>query len=166
MESIVPFAGEGSLEEINELYEIITQSFRTVADDFGFTRENAPANPAFRPKEDLVRHIERGGEYFFAVDNGRKVGCVAIEKHHSEQGCFFIERLAVLPEYRHRGYGARLIAHALAEIRKRNGSSAGLGIINDNTVLKDWYIKLGFTVTGTKRFEHLPFTVCFMEMKL
>jgi len=39
-------------------------------------------------------------------------------------------------------------------------------MINESTILKNWYKKLGFRETGTKNFEHLPFTVCFMDMNL
>jgi hypothetical protein len=39
------------------------------------------------------------------------------------------------------------------------------GIVEDDTVLKNWYTANGFTHTGTKRFGHLPFTVGFMEWR-
>jgi hypothetical protein len=32
--------------------------------------------------------------------------------------------------------------------------------------LKLWYEALGFAVTGTKRFEHLPLVVCYLEKRL
>ncbi len=38
-----------------------------------------------------------------------------------------------------------------------------IGIIEENTILKNWYTKNGFVHTGTQKFEHLPFTVGFME---
>ncbi|MEJ6951365.1 hypothetical protein [Natronospora cellulosivora (SeqCode)] len=38
-----------------------------------------------------------------------------------------------------------------------------IGVINENKVLKEWYIDLGFLETGRKNFSHLPFEVCFME---
>ena len=41
-----------------------------------------------------------------------------------------------------------------------------IGIIEDNTILKDWYETLGFIHTGTKEFDSLPFTVGFMELAL
>ena len=32
-------------------------------------------------------------------------------------------------------------------------------------MLKAWYQSQGFIHTGTKTFDHLPFTVGFMELK-
>jgi len=39
-----------------------------------------------------------------------------------------------------------------------------IGIIEENEKLKKWYSDLGFVHIGTKKFEHLPFTVGFMEI--
>lgn len=41
-----------------------------------------------------------------------------------------------------------------------------IGIVEENTILKEWYEKIGFVHTGTKKFEHLPFTVGFMEIEI
>jgi diamine N-acetyltransferase len=41
-----------------------------------------------------------------------------------------------------------------------------IGIIDEHTVLKQWYRKLGFTEVNRKKYDHLPFTVCSMEKRL
>lgn len=41
-----------------------------------------------------------------------------------------------------------------------------IGIVEENTILKEWYEKIGFVHTGTKKFEHLPFNVGFMEIEI
>ena len=41
-----------------------------------------------------------------------------------------------------------------------------IGIVEENTVLKEWYKTFGFVHTGTRKYEHLPFTVGFMELEL
>lgn len=41
-----------------------------------------------------------------------------------------------------------------------------IGILEENKVLKEWYIKNGFVCNGTRKFEHLPFTVGFMSCKI
>jgi hypothetical protein len=38
-----------------------------------------------------------------------------------------------------------------------------IGIIEESTILKNWYIENGFIHTGTKRYEHLPFTSGYLE---
>jgi hypothetical protein len=46
------------------------------------------------------------------------------------------------------------------------GNKITIGIIDENTVLKDWYSANGFIHTGVKRYEHLPFAVGYMEWEL
>lgn len=74
-----------------------------------------------------------------------------------------MEKLAVLPEYRHKNYGAELVRFVFDYIRNRGGQKLSIGIIDEHTVLKYWYKELGFKEIGTQVFNHLPFTVCFME---
>ncbi len=160
---IIPFDKN---RHFNDIVKVIAGSFITVATEFSLTRENAPTNPAFATPESLAEYLEKDVEIFLA-ENGREiVGCIAIEKSHIDGISLFIERLGVLPEFRHRGIGRKLLDRALEEIKSRGGKSAGIGIINENTVLKNWYINCGFRETGTKVFQHLPFTVCFMKIDL
>lgn len=42
-------------------------------------------------------------------------------------------------------------------------ASEELHYIERLAVLKGWYLAYGFTETGAKRFERLPFAVCFAE---
>lgn len=51
-------------------------------------------------------------------------------------------------------------------MRDLHAKKLGIAIIEENTVLKDWYILNGFTPTGSKKFEHLPFTVGFLEINI
>ena len=41
-----------------------------------------------------------------------------------------------------------------------------IGVISEDTELKDWYRKFGFVQKNTKKFEHLPFIVAFMFVEL
>lgn len=77
-----------------------------------------------------------------------------------------MEKLAVLPEHRHKGYGKKLMGFVFEQVKMSKGERISIGIINESTVLKNWYIENGFAETGTKKFEHLSFTVCFMEKSL
>jgi ribosomal protein S18 acetylase RimI-like enzyme len=77
-----------------------------------------------------------------------------------------MEKLAVLPKYRHLGYGKALIDFTKEYVKSQNGEIVTIGIIDENTTLKQWYSAYGFTEKGTKTFSHLPFIVCFMEIKV
>ena len=79
---------------------------------------------------------------------------------------FFIEKLSVNPDYRHNGYGKELMEFAHNYIEKNNGQIISIGIIDENKILKEWYKTLGYCEIGTKKYEHLPFTVCFLEKNL
>ena len=140
---------------------MIQKSFSTVANEFSLTMENAPTNPAFLPIEKLDESITNNTEYFIAIDNNQIFGCVGIQPGKNENE-FYIERLCVLPQNRHNKIGIKLLNKAIEEIKIRNGKQISIGIINENNQLKEWYKKNGFEEYGIKKFDHLPFTVCFM----
>ncbi len=144
-----------------EYARVIRNSFITVAEEFNITRESAPTNPAFAGADSLEKMKEKGIELYGAFRDDLCIGFVAIERANEE--VYYMERLAVLPEYRHNGYGKELLDFVFEQVKKYGGRKVSIGIINGNRVLKDWYIKYGFTEAGTKRFAHLPFEVCFME---
>jgi ribosomal protein S18 acetylase RimI-like enzyme len=148
-------------DELEECNDVIRRSFITVAEEFNITRENAPKNPAFLGPESLAGMREKGVSMYGAYTDNICVGFVAVEKANDD--VFYMERLAVLPEYRHNGYGRELIDFVVDYVGNNGGKKVSIGIINENRRLKDWYISCGFAETGTKKFEHLPFEVCFME---
>ncbi len=152
-------------KELNDLLVVIQESFLTVAKDFNLTKENAPTNPAFITMDKLVEAIGNKLDFYVAAENNRIVGCIGIQPGKKEKE-YYIERLAVLPEYRHFGYGKKLLDKAIDEIRKRNARYISIGIINENKVLKEWYSKNGFIEYETKKYDHLPFTVCLMGIDL
>ena len=152
-------AGSGPLEESAE---VIRTSFRTVAEELGLTEESAPTHPSFISTRQLEELRDNGLVFFGYFIEGKQVGFVAVEK--ADDSLYYMEKLAVLPGYRHRGYGLELVKHALNYAKNRGGKTLSIGIIDEQTVLKDWYIDIGFTETSVKTFPHLPFTVCFMEI--
>ena len=78
-----------------------------------------------------------------------------------------LNNLAVLPEYRHLGIGKELVDYAITYSKNILGANKiKIGIVEENTILKEWYEKIGFVHTGTQKFEHLPFTVGFMEIEI
>jgi len=140
---------------------VIRDSFITVADEFNITKQNAPTNPAFIEIETLQTMKQKGIDMYGAFINNAVIGFVAIEK--VSEDLYYMEKLAVLPEYRHKGYGTRLIDFVVETVKKAGGKKISIGIINENKVLKDWYIRNGFFETEIREFSHLPFTVCFLE---
>jgi len=139
----------------------IRDSFKTVAAEFGLTKENCPTHPSFMNVRRLCELRDRGIKLFGCFLGKRQVGFVAIER--ADDDLYYMERLAVLPEYRHRGCGTELVRFVLDYIREQGGQKLSIGTINEHWILKDWYRRLGFAEIRAEKFPHLPFTVCFME---
>jgi len=145
-----------------ECARVIRDSFITVANEFGLTKENAPTNAAFIELDSLIGLQQKGARMYGGFCDGRLVGFVAVRK--AKDDLYYMEKLAVLPGFRHRGYGRQLVAFAVKAVREAGGRRISIGIINENTVLKEWYRSMGFVETEIRRFPHLPFTVCCMEL--
>lgn len=152
-------------EQRKEVTQIIREANATVARELNLTKENAPTNPAFITYEALTESLNKGLAMYGFYEDKKLVGCVGIEDPKRDD-TFYIERLAVLPEYRHKSIGRRLMDYAFEKIKSYNGKTVSIGIIDENTVLKGWYKEYGFEETGTKKFDHLPFTVCFLQKKV
>ena len=150
--------------DLEECVEVIHQGFATVAKDFGLTIENCPTNGAFISVDRLIAERESGQLMYKMIEKDRMIGFMQLEK--SKENKYFLQKLVVLPEYRHMGYGRKLLDYSREVVQKLGGNYISIGIIEENTVLKDWYLAYGFRTTGIRKFEHLPFTVGFMELDL
>ena len=150
------------LDELDVFADVIRKSFITVAGDFGLTEQNCPTNGAFIQTERLLSDWDNGNVMagLFAV--GKPAGFAQLAQ--KDAAVFELCKVAVLPQFRHEGYGARLLNWARETVREKGGSKITIGIIEENTVLKSWYQSYGFLHTGTCVFSHLPFTVGFMEL--
>lgn len=148
-------------EDIFMSAKVIRDAFRSVAELFDLTIDNAPSNAAFISEDKLYAMKESGITLFGAFEGEKQVGFVSVEK--ANDTVFYLEKLAVLPEHRHKGFGKILMDHVFDYVRAQGGKRISIGIINENTVLKNWYEAYGFGEVGVKTYEHLPFTVCIME---
>ncbi len=149
-------------KELIQSVQVIREAFGTVAKELNLTENNCPTNPAFTDIEKLKAMKEKGIKLFglFNSDNFQ-AGFVAIEK--ASESLFYMERLAVLPEFRHTGLGKKLMDFVFEYVKKEKGVKVSIGIINENSILKKWYQDYGFVETALKNYSHLPFTVCLME---
>jgi ribosomal protein S18 acetylase RimI-like enzyme len=142
---------------------LLREAFGTVAKEFGLTEANAPTNPAFITAPKLGDYLKKPVTLYGLLVDSELAGCVAVERSKEQTDVYYIERLAVHPTQRHRGYGRKLLGFALDTIRRNGGTVASIGIMNNNEVLKKWYLLQGFVETELKRFPQLPFEVCFMS---
>jgi ribosomal protein S18 acetylase RimI-like enzyme len=147
--------------ELRNSANVVRNAFKTVALELNLTRENSPTHPSFITTGRLREDRNKGVKFFGLFLGEKQVGFVAVER--ADVGLYYVERLAVLPEYRHRGYGKRLMEFAFEYIETNGGKKVSIGIINEQAILKNWYREMGFQEMSTRQFAHLPFTVCFME---
>lgn len=150
-------------DEIQSCVEVICKSFMTVAEEFGFTMENAPRFTAFATTEDrLVWQLEQEHRLMFAYfEDGKIVGYYSLFKQ-SEKECE-LNNLCVFGEYRHKKIGEQLLEHAFAEARKLGCSQVNLGIVEENVKLRKWYEKHGAEHIGTEKYDFFPFTCGYMR---
>ena len=153
-------------DEIPQCVEIIRKSFKTVADKYGITEENAPRFTAFATNEErLVWQMEREHRPMFVCeDEGVICGYYSLLLQDNCE-CE-LNNLAVLPEYRHKGIGRELLVHAADEARRSGCKVLNIGIVEENQVLRKWYEANGAVHLGTKKFDFFPFTCGYMKMDL
>ena len=153
-------------EEIPECVRVIRKSHQTVADQFGFTRENAPRYVAFATDENrLIWQMDQEHRLMFLdEENGEIRGYYSLLM--KQDGECELSNLSVLPEYRHHGIGAELFRHAMGTAREQHCSTMRWSIVEENTVLRKWYEQNGAIHTGTEKYDFFPFTCGYMMIRL
>jgi len=145
------------------LASLIRKSFRDVAEKFDLDSRNCPSHPSNCTEEWVKSDIEKGKIYFVA-ETETPVGCVVYDKIDDE--VCQLGRLAVLPDFRMKGIGARLVQAVEIEAKNSGLEKVDIGIIAAHTSLKQWYLKLGYAEVKKARFSQLPFEVLFMSKTL
>lgn len=155
---------QASEADIDTLVTLLRSSFSDVAERFELTIENCPKNLAFCTKERIKSDFDRGLIYYILEKDGQPCGCVAIEKAGPD--VCYLQRLAVLPQHRKKGHGKKLVKHIFSQAWKNGAQKVEIGIISEDTKLKNWYSQFGFVQKSTKKFDHLPFIVAFMSAEI
>ena len=152
--------------DIKECVRIIRESFKTVADEFDITPENAPRFTAFATTEErlLYQLADENRHMYVHTDGGNITGYCSLL--HLESGGCELNNLCVRPAYRHGGIGTKLLEYAFEAARALGCSRMEIGIVEENAVLRRWYEGFGFVHTGVKKFEFFPFTCGYMEKEL
>ena len=153
-----------SKEQLDICLDIVHKSFQTVADEMILTKDNCSSYTAFMPIEKLISQFENNTPMLLYQYTGCFAGYFSLSINDDSVE---LNNLAVLPEYRHLGIGKELVDYAITYSKNILGANKiKIGIVEENTILKEWYEKIGFVHTGTQKFEHLPFTVGFMEIEI
>ena len=151
-------------EELEKCLDVIHKSFATVAKMFSLTKENCPKHTSFIPLYFLETQKAWGWYMYALFIEERIIGYASVSE--LEKGIFELHNLSVLPEYRNLGYGTMLVEHAKWYVKSNGGLKLKIGIIDESSVLKSWYISQGFKYLGNKKFDHLPFTSGYLEWEV
>ena len=146
-------------EHLPQYAEVIRRSFSTVAHDFGL--EDCSGFTSNRTDEGFAKKLKKGYHPFGAFIGDKIIGFVSIVDRG--QGAYELEKLSILPEYRHFGYGKQLISFCKVQAKELGARKIIIEIMDNDQRLKDWYLDCGFVYTGAKQHEHIPFTVGYME---
>lgn len=159
----LPMIYEVEENELQACLNVIHQSFRTVAEQFGLTKENCPKHTSFIPLSFLKTQKNWGWQMYALYAGKKMIGYMSLSKEGDD--FYELHNLAVLPEYRHKGFGKLLLDYAKSIVKTTGGNVIKISIIEESNVLKNWYIANGFIHIGTKKFAHLPFTSGYLEWR-
>ena len=155
---------DATLGDAELLASLIRGAFRDVAECLHLTPDNCPTHPSNCTVEWIEAGFVEGLRYYILEEGENACGCVTLERAGPD--VCYLERLAVLPQFRHRGYGRALVEHVLDQAARLGASRVELGIIAGQDELRAWYERWGFSVVRSAEFEHLPFKVAFMVRQL
>ncbi len=151
-------------ENAQQIAAIVREANKDIAKQFNLNKENNPKHPSFYTKEWVLLDMQRGEEYFICKEENTDMGCVAFEQ--ANESTAYLNRLCVLPKYRHNGIGGSLVNHIVEYSKSKNLEVVSIGIIAAHKVLKTWYSSLGFNEGITQKIDHLPFDVTYMQYEL
>ena len=151
------------VEEIPECVNVIRTSFKTVADEFGFTEENAPRFTAFATDDRRLYYqfSEEHKPMFVYLKGNKIVGYYSLAILNETE--VELNNLAVLPDERHRGIGQKLLKDCFERAKALGIKKLKIGIVDENVRLRKWYESFGFIHTGSVKFDFFPFTCGYME---
>ncbi len=143
--------------------KLIKDSFSTVAKEFGITEDNAPSYVAFTTTEEKLLKQFNDGRLMFVCEgeSGQIIGYYSLARI-SDTECE-LNNLCVAPDFRHNGIGKMLFELAEKTAKDNNFKLITFSIVEENTMLKEWYKKLGAEHIGTRKFNFFPFTCGYMR---
>ena len=150
---------------------LIHSSFMTVAEEFRLTPQNSRYHPAFLPDAEYAKQLCRSGVVNIGAfaqtgETPALVGFVSLRRYKRKRRTWEMKRLCTAPQSRHGGVGAALLAEAKRLAAEQGAKRIYIEIIEENEVLKRWYIAHGFRETGQEVIEGLPFTIGQMICEL
>ena len=163
MESIV------ELNDSNVITHILNRAFMAFAEEYNFTKENAPNHLAFINSDGVADWLNKGLKMYGYKTGDKITGCAGYSYYKDQ--VYLIERLATLPEYRNLGIGRKLVKFIENKIKSIGGKIVEIHVTDKNTVLREWYKKQGYVEIRIEEVNIpgiavVPFKACVMNKEL
>jgi len=154
--------GEINKDKSDIVADIIRKSFSEQAQILGINQKDYPNYVAFETSGNIKNKIENGEVIVIAWLNDMPIGTVRyiIDKENPLKG--YINRLAVLPEYRRKAYGKILMAYAEEKLFQSGVKIIEISVVKKFDKLEKYYENLGYEYMRDQSFPSLPFEVRFM----
>ena len=143
--------------KISELDKLISLTAKSYAIPY---KEGGLVNSFNENKDKIKKDIERGLNILVAEKNGNLIGAVRFAPIDSK---LKLGRLAVLPKYRRKGLGSKLVRAVLNIALKENFKIVALDVMEEKELVS-FYEKFGFKVKSRKK--HQNHHDIFMEKKI
>ncbi|GBF35079.1 GCN5-related N-acetyltransferase [Desulfocucumis palustris] len=143
--------------------ELIMESFSQQAKILGITEKEYPNFVAFETPGKVSRRIKRGERVVLGYLLEKPVGTVSYKMDDNAPAKGYIKRLAVLPEFRGKGYGALLLDYAERRLLECGANRVEISIVAQFRRLMEYYRSLGYRPVEVKVFNTLPFEVLYLE---
>lgn len=108
-------------DDFVSLAKLLNIAFLTVARQFDISKENCPFHNAYITADILKSKLTPIREFYKMLLNDKIIGFIAIEKSETESATYYIEKVAVHPEFRNIGYGQELMNFATKRIIQHGG---------------------------------------------
>lgn len=137
------------ITDLQDCIKVINISFATVASEFNLSEKNCPRHPSFMKIDTLQKRFTDGYQMYGLYEQEKLVGYVSISI--DEDNAAELHNLAVLPDYRHKGYGKSLLDYCEKKAKEMGCYKIKIDIIEENKILKDWYVR-GFYDILVRKF--------------
>lgn len=137
------------LNDTEDIYKLNTELFIVLNE-----LKNDIYNPIAFPEAFIKSMIiSKDSDYILAIDDERIVGYALIEERVSpykeydsfvEDHYAFIYEIVVLPEYRNKGYGKKIIDEAVKWAKSKKLTSIELNALSNNYSARAFYERIGF----------------------
>lgn len=157
---------EIDINQVGTVSDIIRQAFKKQAEILDISEKEYPNYVAFEKSNSIFNALDKGENVYLLICDEIPAGTIRFNQNISCKSKGYINRLAVLPEYRGNDFGKILMDFAEGELRKAGVKKIEISIVKDFVKLENYYISLGYSFVKDCKYDSLPFEVRFLEKAL